>query len=180
MSNLSPEGSLRKQTPRGPLDGLSILYVFDEQKLRFRFWTGNPPFWNPRKPLLSGWVGGWVGGWVVIFWVLRFSSFWSIITSKMRWFQIWCQKLSTAFLSKVMHTLNFKTRQKKTTYLCGKRLKKFTNGKYVSAPRKVSEVFQKIPIEKMRFQVQKYEKYLKSKNDIKKPLGLFNKELWAI
>ena len=32
----------------------------------------------------------------------------------------------------------------------------------------------------MRFQVQKYEKYLKSKNDIKRSLGPFNKELWAI
>ena len=108
MSNLSPEGSLRKQTPRGPLDGLSILYVFDEQKLRFQFWAGNPPFWNPRKPLLSGWVGGWV----VIFWVLWFSSFSSIITSKMRWFQIWCQKLSTDFLSKVMSTLKFQNSTK--------------------------------------------------------------------
>ena len=28
--------------------------------------------------------------------------------------------------------------------------------------------------------VQKYEKYLKSENDIKRPLGPFNKELWAI
>ena len=32
----------------------------------------------------------------------------------------------------------------------------------------------------MWFQEQKYEKYLKSKNDIKRPLGPFNKELWAI
>ena len=47
-----------------------------------------------------------------------------------------------------------------------------------SQPRKkVSEVFQKIQYEKMRFHLQKYEKYSKSKNDIKKPLGLFNKEL---
>ena len=32
----------------------------------------------------------------------------------------------------------------------------------------------------MRFQLQKYEKYLNSKNDINKPLGPFNKKLWAI
>ena len=32
----------------------------------------------------------------------------------------------------------------------------------------------------MRFQRQNYEKYLKSKNDIRMPLGPFNKELWAI
>ena len=45
---------------------------------------------------------------------------------------------------------------------------------------KVSEVYKKYPIDKMWFQEQKYEKYLKSKNDIKRPLGPFNKELWAI
>ena len=32
----------------------------------------------------------------------------------------------------------------------------------------------------MWFQEEKYEKYLKFKNDIKRPLGPFNKELWAI
>ena len=32
----------------------------------------------------------------------------------------------------------------------------------------------------MRFQVQKYEKYLKSKNDLKRLLGAFINELWAI
>ena len=32
----------------------------------------------------------------------------------------------------------------------------------------------------MRFQVQKYEKYLMSKNDFERPLGPFNKELWSI
>ena len=31
----------------------------------------------------------------------------------------------------------------------------------------------------MWFQEQKYEKYLKSKNDIKRRLGAFNQELWA-
>ena len=49
--------------------------------------------------------------------------------------------------------------------------------KGVSAPRKVSDVLEKNPIEKIRFQLQKYEKYLKSKNDIKKLLGAFNQEL---
>ena len=48
-----------------------------------------------------------MGGWVVIKSVLRFSLFSSMLTSKMRWFQKWCQKLSTAFLSKVMNTLKF-------------------------------------------------------------------------
>ena len=40
---------------------------------------------------------------------------------------------------------------------------------------KVSEVYKKYPIEKMWFQVEKYEKYLQSKNDIKRPLGPFNR-----
>ena len=32
----------------------------------------------------------------------------------------------------------------------------------------------------MRFQVWKYKKYLKSKNNIKKRLSAFNQELWVI
>ena len=68
----------------------------------------------------------------------------------------------------------------KIDYPHGKRLKKITDRKHVSAQRKVFEVFPKIPIEKMRLQFQKFEKYLKSKNDIKKPLRPFNKESWAI
>ena len=32
----------------------------------------------------------------------------------------------------------------------------------------------------MRFQVQNYVKYLKSKNDLQKPLGALINELWAI
>ena len=45
---------------------------------------------------------------------------------------------------------------------------------------KVSEVYKKYPIDKMWFQGQKYVKYLKFKNDIKRPAQSFNKELWAI
>ena len=37
-------------------------------------------------------------------------------------------KLSTAFLSKVMSTFNFKIRKFKIDYPCGKRLKKYMNG----------------------------------------------------
>ena len=58
--------------------------------------------------------------------------------------------------------------------------KKFNDGEGVSAVQKVSEVFQKIIFEKMDFQLQKYEKYSKSKNDFKWPLGTFNKKLRAI
>ena len=42
------------------------------------------------------------------------------------------------------------------------------------------KLFKKNQIEKIRFQVQKSDKYLKSKNDLKRPLGAFIKELWAI
>ena len=76
-----------------------------------------------------------------------------------------------------MSILIFKIRKFKIDYLCGKRLKKFIDGKGLSAPRKDTEVPQKIQTEKMSFQVQKYEKYLKSKNYLKRPLGAFIKKL---
>ena len=56
-------------------------------------------------------------------------------------------------------------------------LETYIDGICVSAPRKDTEVLQKSQLEKMRFQVQKYEKYLKSKNDLKRPLGAFNQGL---
>ena len=42
---------------------------------------------------------------------------------------------------------------------------------------KLVQFFSKIIIEKMRFHFQKYDKYLKPKNDVKKLLGAFNHEL---
>ena len=51
--------------------------------------------------------------------------------------------------------------------------------KGVSAPQKLCDFFQKKGIKKQWFQIQKHEKYLKSKNDIKRRLGAFNQELWA-
>ena len=79
-----------------------------------------------------------------------------------------------------MSISNFKIENFKTTYPYEKWLKKFNDGKGVSTTQKVSRVLQKIPIEKMRFQAQKYERYLKSKNDFKRPLEHFNKKLWPI
>ena len=52
----------------------------------------------------------------------------------------------------------------------------FIDGKGVS---ECQQTLKKNQIEEMRSQVQKYEKY-KSKNDIKNPLGPFNKDLRAI
>ena len=72
-----------------------------------------------------------------------------------------------------MSTLIFKIRKIKSVFPPGKLLKKFVDEKIVSAPRKYTEVFRKIQIKKMRFQVQKYEKYLKSKNDPERPRGAF-------
>ena len=39
--------------------------------------------------------------------------------------------------------------------------------------------FKKNRTQKRWFKIQKHEKYLKSKNDIKRRLGAFNQELWA-
>ena len=56
----------------------------------------------------------------------------------MCWFQIWCQKLSTALLSEDMNILIFKFREFKISYPFGKRLKKFivipnANSRYAPA-----------------------------------------------
>ena len=51
--------------------------------------------------------------------------------------------------------------------------------KEVSAPQKLSDFFKKNVIEKQWFQLQEPEKYVKSKNDIKRLLGAFNQVLWA-
>ena len=126
------------------------------------------------------WMCGLVGGWMVIKRVLRFSLFLSMLTSKISWFQKWCQKLSTAFLSKVMSTLKIQTSTKEDRVPIGKTAKIIYWRKMRLSPAESYWSFPKNPIDKMWFQEQKYEKYLKSKNDIKRPLGPFNKELWAI
>ena len=67
--------------------------------------------------------------------------------------------------------------------LWGKRLKinwKFKIDNQYGKGWWVSEVLSKIQIEKMSFQVEKNEKYVMSKNDFKRTLGSFMKELWAI
>ena len=59
-----------------------------------------------RRGRMDGWTDG-----RDIKSVLRFSSNSSVLTSKMWWFQIWCLKLSAAFLSEVKSNLSFKTRK---------------------------------------------------------------------
>ena len=76
-----------------------------------------------------------------------------------------------------MTILNFKVRKIKSDFPCRKLLYFFLDGIWVSAPRKDTEVLQKIQIEKKRIQTQNYEKYLKSKTDLKRPLGAFINEL---
>ena len=61
--------------------------------------------------LVGGWVGGWMGGWVVIIYPLRFSLFSGILTRMMCLLKVWCQKLSLAFISKVMINLSLKFRK---------------------------------------------------------------------
>ena len=56
---------------------------------------------------------------------------------------------------------------------------KFFDEKGDSPPQKLGDFFKKNGIKKQWFQIQKHEKYLKSKNDIKRRLGAFNQELWA-
>ena len=60
-----------------------------------------------------------------------------------------------------------------------KMARKIIDEKRVSALRKLSSFFKKIVKKKQWFQEQKHEKYLKSKNGVKKLLGAFNQKLWA-
>ena len=120
-----------------------------------------------------------MGGWVVIFWVLWFFSKSGIITSKMCWFQIWPQKLSTAIRSKVMSNLSLKMWNFKAHFRGGNRLKKMMVTKDLSSRRKLRKVFKKKIIEKKGFYDQKYEKNWKSKNGVKTALTQLFKELWA-
>ena len=73
---------------------------------------------------MDGWMDGWMDGRDIKS-VLRFSSNSSMLTSKMCWFQIWCLKLSAAFLWEVMSISIFKIRKIKSDFRLGKWLKKF-------------------------------------------------------
>ena len=167
----------RRQSPDGvQLKVFPIYIALVSENEGFKNTSVNRPFSNRRKTLLSGWVGGWV----VIFWVLWFFSKSGIITSKMCWFQIWPQKLSTAIRSKVMSNLSLKMWNFKAHFRGGNRLKKMMVTKDLSSRRKLRKVFKKKFIEKKGFYDQKYEKNWKSKNGVKTALTPLFKELWAI
>ena len=89
----------------GPLDSIYILYVIGDwgSKIELQKHEWGSAFLETSKTF-----NFWMGGWVVIKRVLQFSSFSSVLTSKIRWFQIWPQKLSTAIRSKVMSNLILK------------------------------------------------------------------------
>ena len=125
-------------------------------------------------------MGGWVDGWVVIFWVLWFFSKSGIITSKMCWFQIWPQKLSTAIRSKVMSNLSLKMWNFKAHFRGGNRLKKMMVTKDLSSRRKLRKVFKKKIYRKKGILWSKIWKNWKSKNGVKTALTPLFKELWAI
>ena len=76
-------------------------------------------------------LSGKVGGWLVIKRVHRFSSKSGIVTSRMCWFRIWYQKLSTALRSKVTCKLNLKFF--KVNFRDGNQLKKWWSQK--TSPR---------------------------------------------
>ena len=59
----------------------------------------------------------------------------------------------------------------------GKRQKILIVTKDVSTQRKVREVFQKIPVKYMRLLFKKFEKILKSKNELKSPIRALNIKL---
>ena len=73
---------------------------------------------------------------------------------------------------------NIKNSKVPSKGLSGKDARSIFNEKGVSAHQKFSDFSKKMVIKKQSFQLQKHEKYLKSKNGVKKPLGAFNEELW--
>ena len=99
-----------------------------------------------------------MGGWVVIKRVLRFSSFSSILTSKMRWFQIWPQKLSTAIRSKVMSNLVLKFWNFKADFRGGKWPKIMMVTNDLSSGRKLRKLFKKKMSKKWDFRFKNIKK----------------------
>ena len=80
---------------------------------------------------------------MVIFWVLRFSSKSSIVTSKMCWFQIWPQKLSTGTRSKAISNLILEIWKAKAGLRGAKRKKIMIVWKDLSLGRKLGIFFKK-------------------------------------
>ena len=123
LKNLYPPKGSAKALPMGSnwfSYGL-LSFVTSELKMDFQFWGGNSSKKIEKKPLLCGW-DGWTDGRGIKS-VLRFSSNSSMLTSKMCWFQIWCLKLSAAFLSEVMSISIFKIPKFKGRQIWGKRRK---------------------------------------------------------
>ena len=96
-----PWGISRRIFPRGLID-FRLDYCFrNKRKWNFKnnleerlFFS----FWNLYcADGTDGWTDGWTDGRGIKS-VLRFFSNLKMLTSKMCWFQIWCLKLSTAFL----------------------------------------------------------------------------------
>ena len=110
---------LRKKYQSSPngvhLSVIPFFIVVGEFRLDFKNIRDNPPFANSKTFIVR--VGGYVeglGGWVGAKRVLRFSSFFYLLTSKMCWFSNMVTKVIYGFFIKVMSTLNFKYRKFKT------------------------------------------------------------------
>ena len=75
--------------------------------------------------------------------------------------------------------LSFKFRKIKSDFPRGNNNDFFWRKRRI-LPSETKLFFQKNGAKKQWFQLRKHEKYLKSKNDVKRRLGAFNQELWAI
>ena len=145
-STLSPEGRCERTLPMGSTwrSFQFILHWWAKMGVsKTRAWID--PFRIVEKLYCPD---GWVGGWVVIFLVLWFSSKSSIITTKMCWFQIWPQKLSTANSSKVMSNLRLKIWSFKANFRGGNQQKIMMVTKDLSSRHKFRKVFKNVFLKK--------------------------------
>ena len=119
-SIIYPPKGKAERTQWGPLDSLSILYLIEKPKLNFQKHERGSAFFETSKTFIVR-MGGWLGGDQNNPSISSFLSMMS--TSKMRWFQIWPQKLSTTITSKVKSNLSLKTWNFKTNLRAGNQLK---------------------------------------------------------
>ena len=95
--------------------------------------------------------------------------------------QKWPQKASKNLSSRDMSNLHFSQNSENSKFKSDSPLEKilgyFSTEKASQPPQKRSVFSKKNGIKKQRFQIQKHEKYLESKNGLKRLLQAFNQEL---
>ena len=152
--SLSPEGKSGANPMGSTWQSFQFNMCMRNQNRTFKNTLEDRPFLKPQKPLLYGLVGGWMG----IKRVLRFCSISSMLTSKMRWFQIWPQKLSTAIRSKVMSNLLLKFWNFKADFRGGKWPKIMMVTNDLSSRRKLRKVKKKKLSKKCDFRFKNIKK----------------------